>query len=107
MFLLDPTTVVYSASDLSAAASCEWAAMRRLDVKLGRLAPTAEPADTMLARTAELGDVHERRMLERLRRSHTVVEIERPAISEIATAAAQSTAALRSGARRRRHLLRL
>ncbi|TFD54704.1 TM0106 family RecB-like putative nuclease [Cryobacterium frigoriphilum] len=98
MFLLDPTTVVYSASDLSAAATCEWASMRRLDAKLGRIPATAEPADAMLQRTAVLGDVHEHRMLERLRGSHNVVEIERPTISEIATAAAQSEAALRAGA---------
>jgi len=98
VFLLDPATIVYSASDLSAAATCEWASMRRLDAKLGRIAATAEPADAMLERTAVLGDVHERRMLERLRGSHTVVEIERPGISEITTAAAQSEAALKAGA---------
>ena len=98
MFVLDPATVVYSASDLSAAATCEWALMRRLDAKLGRIAASAELADAMLERTAELGDVHERRLLERLRASQTVVEIERPTISQIATAVAQSEAALRAGA---------
>jgi len=98
LFLLEPDTVVYSASDLSAAAACEWALMRRLDAKLGRIAASSEPPDAMLERTAVLGDRHELLMLERLRHSHTVVEITRPAISEIAHAVQQSEQALRSGA---------
>ena len=78
MFLLSPGTVVYSASDLSAAATCEWALMRKLDAKLGRIEATPEAEDEMLKRTAELGDVHEHRMLDRLRSTRQVVEIERP-----------------------------
>jgi predicted RecB family nuclease len=98
MFLLDPGTVVYSASDLTTAAACEWAFMRRLDAKLGRIGATPEPADAMLARTAGLGDAHELRMLERLRSTRQVVEIERPAFGEIASAVQLSEDALRSGA---------
>ncbi len=67
MLLLDDATVVYSASDLSAAATCEWAVMRKLDAKLGRIDPPPQTTDDMLERTARLGDAHELRMLERLR----------------------------------------
>ncbi len=98
MFLLDSGTIVYSASDLSAAAGCEWALMRRLDAKLGRIGPIAETTDAMLARTAELGDAHELRMLTRLRRTRRVVEIERPALAEIGSAVRASEAALTGGA---------
>ncbi len=98
MFLLDTGTVVYSASDLSAAAACEWAFMRRLDAKLGRIPAEPEAEDPMLARTAQLGDAHELRMLERLRATRQVVEIERPAFGEIASAVKLSEDALRSGA---------
>ncbi|MEB0285790.1 TM0106 family RecB-like putative nuclease [Cryobacterium sp. 10S3] len=101
MFLLDPVTVVYSASDLSAAAVCEWAVMRRLDARLGRIDPVPDPADAMLARTAELGDAHELRMLNRLRSTGPVIEIERPARAEraaILEAARLSADALRAGA---------
>ena len=62
MFLLGDR-VVYSASDLSAAAACEYAMLRTLDAKLGRIdAVRAEP-DPMLERTSALGLAHERRQL--------------------------------------------
>ena len=98
MFLLDPATVVYSASDLSAAAACEWALLRRLDSKLGRIDAAPAVEDAMLRRTAELGDAHELRMLEQLRATRTVVEIERGGPSDIITAVRTSEAALRAGA---------
>ena len=103
MFLSGPATVVYSASDLSAAAACEWALLRRLDAKLGRIDATAAAEDAMLVRTGELGDAHERRMLDRLRATRTVVEIERPPFVDISagvggSAVAETEAALRGGA---------
>jgi predicted RecB family nuclease len=98
VFLLDPATVVYSASDLSAAAACEWALLRRLDAKLGRIDAAPRSDDAMLQRTAELGDAHELRMLEELRATRTVVEIERGGLADIGTAVALSEAALRAGA---------
>ena len=102
MFLLDDV-VVYSASDLSAAATCEWALMRRLDAKLGRIEAVVEPEDDMLARAALLGDVHEHRLLEELRVSRDVVEFERPSrstrpLDALMAAAAASERALRDGA---------
>lgn len=59
MFLLDDV-VVYSASDISQAAGCEFALLRQLDHKLGR-APLQREPDAMLERTAELGAAHEAR----------------------------------------------
>ncbi|MCS5734061.1 TM0106 family RecB-like putative nuclease [Herbiconiux daphne] len=60
-------TILYSATDLTAAATCEFALVRRLDAKLGRIAPLPEVVDEMLDRTARLGDAHELRTLEQLR----------------------------------------
>nr|WP_244962655.1 bifunctional RecB family nuclease/DEAD/DEAH box helicase [Cryobacterium roopkundense] len=83
---------------MSAAAHCEWALMRALDRKLGRIGATPVTEDAMLQRTAELGDAHEHHMLERLRATHSVVEIERPRLDSIDTAVAATEAALRGGA---------
>jgi len=98
MFLLGPT-VVYSASDLTAAATCEWATMHRLDAKLGRVElPTLED-DDMLARTAKLGDAHELRVLADLRATRNVVEIARPENpTEVEEVASQTSVAFDSGA---------
>lgn len=98
MFLLDNKTVVFSASDLSAAASCEWSLMRSLDARLGRIEAVVAPPDDMLERTARLGDAHELRMLEELRATRQVVEIARPAVAEISVATEQTTAAFHSAA---------
>lgn len=58
--------VVYSASDLAAAARCEYALLRAFDAKLGR-GSAVSAGDDLLARTAALGDAHEQRHLELLR----------------------------------------
>ncbi len=58
--------VVYSASDLAAAARCEYALLRAFDAKLDR-GPAVSVDDELLARTAQLGDEHERRHLDQLR----------------------------------------
>lgn len=59
-------SIIYSASDLAAAARCEYALLREFDAKLGR-GPAVTVEDELLARTATLGDDHEQRELERLR----------------------------------------
>src|ERR1700727_2014660 len=59
-------SIIYSASDLAAAARCEYALLREFDAKLGR-GPAVTVEDELLARTATLGNEHERRELERLR----------------------------------------
>jgi predicted RecB family nuclease len=58
--------VFYSASDLAAAARCEYALLRAFDAKLGR-GPAVSVEDALLARTATLGGEHEQRHLELLR----------------------------------------
>ncbi|MDR6986068.1 uncharacterized protein J2Y66_000531 [Paenarthrobacter nitroguajacolicus] len=70
MFFLDPESadapqdLVFSASDLVIAATCEYQLLRKLDEKLG-LSPKPDfAADAMLERTAALGDVHEHRVLD-------------------------------------------
>jgi uncharacterized protein len=62
MFLLDDV-IVYSASDLAKAASCEFATLRALDARLGR-AERISASDPMLERAAELGDLHEHKVLD-------------------------------------------
>ncbi|PRC45266.1 nuclease, partial [Mycobacterium sp. ITM-2017-0098] len=58
--------VIYSASDLAAAARCEYALLRSFDARLG-WGPDVSGDDELLARTATLGDEHERRHLDTLR----------------------------------------
>jgi uncharacterized protein len=65
VFVIDDR-VVYSASDLAAAARCEYALLRAFDAKLGR-GPRMRVEDELLARTSTLGDEHERRELDDLR----------------------------------------
>jgi predicted RecB family nuclease len=63
VFLLE-NSLVYSASDLKAAAECEFALLRSLDAKLGRIKAVVEPEDLMNERAKRLGDAHELRQLE-------------------------------------------
>ncbi|WP_420872384.1 TM0106 family RecB-like putative nuclease [Mycobacterium shigaense] len=101
MFVTDGSPehrIVYSASDLAAAARCEYALLRELDAKLGR-GPAVAVADELLARTAALGNEHERRELDRLRGQFgDGVAIGRPAYS-IASFAAAAEATQRAIAR--------
>jgi uncharacterized protein len=103
-------TVLYSATDLTAAATCEFALVRRLDAKLGRIDPLPEVVDDMLERAARLGDAHELRTLESYRERYGafdgvhasgVAEIERPEHTlpaELLEKQADTVAALRAGA---------
>ncbi|MGO4784274.1 TM0106 family RecB-like putative nuclease [Cryobacterium sp. W22_MBD10_FK3] len=92
------STIIFSASDLGAAAGCEWAVMRKLDGKLGRVDTVPDEGDAMLRRAGVLGDEHERRYLERLRLARQVVEFDRPSMRELPEAAAVTAEAFRSGA---------
>jgi predicted RecB family nuclease len=88
--------VYYSASDLKAAVECEWALMRKLDAKLGRIEAVEETEDAMLARASILGGEHEARALANYRTTYAegVVEIETEdarADPEILRAAQQRT----------------
>jgi len=86
-------SIIYSASDLAAAARCEYALLREFDANLGR-GHSVTVEDELLARTAALGDDHERRRLEALREEYGdgVVPIGRPAFTVAGlTAAAEAT----------------
>jgi uncharacterized protein len=83
--------VIYSASDLAAAARCEYALLRSFDAQLGWGPPVAVE-DELLARTAKLGGEHEQRHLDQLRGDDTVAIIGRPPYTAAGlTAAAEQT----------------
>ena len=92
MFVADDR-VIYSASDLAAAARCEYALLRSFDARLGWGPPVAAE-DELLARTAELGGEHEQRHLDELREQaqENVAIIGRPGYTvDGLTAAAEAT----------------
>ncbi len=98
--------VVYSASDLAAAARCEYALLRSFDARLG-WGPDVSSDDELLARTAQLGDEHEQRHLDELRatdQDENVVVIGRPAytLAGLSAAAEATREAVESS--RARHL---
>jgi predicted RecB family nuclease len=85
-------SIVYSASDLAAAARCEYALLRDFDGKLG-WGPAVCADDELLARTAALGTEHERRRLDQLRDEFgdAVAVIGRPAYTLAGLSAAAET----------------
>jgi uncharacterized protein len=116
VFLLEPEVpgrehdLVYSASDLVTAATCEYQLLRKLDEKLGRSPRAVFEADAMLERTAKLGDLHEHKVLDKFMeefgpwdpsRQRGVYDVTPAADMDRATLLAkhaESIAALRSGA---------
>src|SRR5690554_1750679 len=104
MFLSEETDgrVVYtSASDLTVASKCEFAFLRALDARLGRIDAVEPKPDPMLERTGRLGDEHELRKLEQYRTQYDVAEFERPDVRDaaaLAVAASQTRDAFMSGA---------
>lgn len=95
--------IVWSASDLKAAAECEFAWLRAIDAKLGRVSAVAEPDDPTLERAGRLGIAHELRVLDRYRAEfgEGVIEIPEARSSdaeELAAAVSATDAALGSPA---------
>jgi uncharacterized protein len=96
--------VIWSASDLKAAAECEFAWCRAIDAKLGRVPAVEEPEDATLARAALLGDVHERTVLARYvedlgdDRVHQVEKVSSIDAEALAAAVAETIEALGSDA---------
>ncbi|QGU28414.1 TM0106 family RecB-like putative nuclease [Microbacterium oryzae] len=95
--------VIWSASDLKAAAECEFAWLRAIDAKAGRIAAVEDPEDVMLERAARLGDRHEERVLEAYRDTFgdRVVEIEKVSSRDqqaLAAVVAETVEALHSDA---------
>ena len=95
--------VVWSASDLKAAAECEFAWLRAIDARLGRVAAVEEPEDATLERAGRLGGEHELRVLANYRAAFGdgVVEIAEARSSDavaLAAAVDHTNAALASDA---------
>lgn len=101
MYLLGDALVT-SASDLKLASECEFAFLRMLDYRLGRITVVPVADDPMLLKAGELGDAHELAQLAAYRRQYGagVVELERPGRDpdSLRVAAAATVDALRSGA---------
>src|SRR6201997_694497 len=97
---VDGDRVIYSASDLAAAARCEYALLRSFDAHLG-WGPQVAAEDELLARTAKLGGEHEQRHLDELRlmSPDTVTKIGRPDYT-LAGLTAAADATLRAVERR-------
>ena len=83
MYLIDRADgsrlLVTSASDLNAAAECEFGFGRRVDAMLGRIDALDEELDLMNQRTIEMGYAHEARLIDAFRAEGSLVEIDRPA----------------------------
>ncbi|MCI1017289.1 TM0106 family RecB-like putative nuclease [Microbacterium sp. C5A9] len=96
--------VIWSASDLKAAAECEFAWCRAIDAKLGRVPAVEEPEDATLARAALLGDVHEQNVLARYiadlgdDRVHRIEKVSSVDAEALAAAVDETVRALRSDA---------
>ncbi len=87
-------TLHWSASDLASAALCEYATLRALDYKLGRVDSLELKWDPLQEHIARLGDRHEARILDRLKRGSRVAvleHVERPHTVENLSAAEQAT----------------
>src|SRR6478736_6803252 len=95
--------IVWSASDLKAAAECEFAWLRAIDARLGRVSAVEEPEDLTLERAGRLGMAHEKRVLEDylVQFGGGVVEIDEARSSDavaLAAAVARTDEALASDA---------
>lgn len=76
---LDTGKIIISASDLSAAAECEWSWVRLLDKKLGHQIEVPPKGDAMMKRAGALGDVHEQKQLQAYKQQGlNVAEIANP-----------------------------
>ncbi|SIS18294.1 bifunctional RecB family nuclease/DEAD/DEAH box helicase [Microbacterium sp. RURRCA19A] len=85
--------IVWSASDLKAAAECEFAWLRAIDAKIGRIEAVPDPEDATLERAAALGTAHELRVLDDYRRDLGA------AVREIPAARSSDAAALAEAVR--------
>lgn len=95
--------IVWSASDLKAAAECEFAWLRAIDARLDRVPRVDEPVDLTMERAGRLGIAHEKRVLADClaRFGDGVVEIPESRSTDaaaLADAVARTSAALESDA---------
>ncbi|HEY9308239.1 MAG TPA: AAA domain-containing protein [Microbacterium sp.] len=102
-YIEDEGRIVWSASDLKAAAECEFAWLRAIDARLGRVSAVEEPEDLTLERAGRLGTVHERRVLDEYVRKYgdrvaVIPEARSSDAAALADAVARTNAALASDA---------
>lgn len=98
MVTFDSGRILIGASDLTAASSCQYSWLRQVDEACGRIDPVPRAADVMMRRAAELGDIHERRILDSYRAAgRTIIEIGRDGQSR-EEAARETLRAFREGA---------
>jgi predicted RecB family nuclease len=94
----DDGRIVWSASDLKSAAECEFAWLRKMDAKLGRIDAVPDPEDLTLERAGRLGTQHELRVLEQYRLAHPGRVVEVPAAASSDAAALNAAVALTDAA---------
>jgi predicted RecB family nuclease len=102
-YIAEEGRIVWSASDLKAAAECEFAWLRAIDARLGRVPAVEEPEDLTLERAGRLGNLHEKRVLGTYvdQFGEGVIEVTEARSSDavaLADAVAQTIAALASDA---------
>ncbi|MCR2810855.1 MULTISPECIES: bifunctional RecB family nuclease/DEAD/DEAH box helicase [unclassified Microbacterium] len=90
--------VIWSASDLKAAAECEFAWLRGIDSRIGRIAAVEEPEDATLQRAGRLGGEHEQRVLAAYRAQFGAGVIEIPDTFSSDSAGLQEAVALTEAA---------
>ncbi len=94
-YIEDEGRIVWSASDLKAAAECEFAWLRAIDAKLRRVSAVEEPEDLTLERAAMLGTEHEVRVLREYERAYPgqveIIPETRSSDAEALAAAVQRT----------------
>jgi predicted RecB family nuclease len=95
MFLLEGR-LIWTASDLTAAAECEYALLRAVDYRLGWAEKLNFPDDPLQEQIARLGDRHEQRLLKSRQASGSVIQLPRvptPYLAAALTAADDATRA--------------
>lgn len=103
MYFLNESALVTSASDLKLASECEFAFLRMLDYRLGRIDAVPVDDDPMLLKAGELGGIREEAQLARYREQYGdgVIEIDHPDARDAAALCAAASAtieALHAGA---------
>lgn len=93
--------VLISPSDITSAAACEFAWLRNLDLRLGRIEHLPDESDPLTARAADLGLLHEQRQLDAYASTfgpEGVVTIDSPGgdLKALTSACAQTLDALRA-----------
>src|SRR4051794_23672769 len=84
--------IVWSASDLTGAAACEYEFLRKLDRKLGRVQEVRSEADALQEEIAKIGLAHEAAVVGHFRETLNVVEMQKAASATAADLIAMAAA---------------